>query len=314
MFVLVGIAYLLTPPSPERPGRAALRGWAAIPNPGFWLIPVATAIAGAPGAVIAVLIDRVALAAFAIWVWVLRRHAPIQQQVRTSWIDQSPLIALVVGLLLGVISDAPEWTASVLQWLAPVVAAIGAAVFVGSVLHPSQRIEWRPGVRVGASQPGSHRHDGALGIPGPDRTHLGRTSARRLQHPGILPLEPVGALRLYRLGRCRFCPPGVGLRAYRPGGRGFHHHPLRPRRECVRRFAKGFTGAWKSLKAGEVPQFTDVLDQARREALERLIQHAQSLGANAVIGVRFDSSDVGGEQGGLSEILAYGSAVVIRPA
>jgi len=150
MFVLVGIAYLLTPPSPERPGRAALRGWSAIPNPGFWLIPVATAIAGAPGAVIAVLIDRVALASFAIWVWVLRKHAPIKQQVRTSWIDQSPLIALVVGLLLGVFSDAPEWTASVLQWLAPVVAAIGAAVFVGSVLHPSQRMEWRPGVRVWA--------------------------------------------------------------------------------------------------------------------------------------------------------------------
>lgn len=97
MFVLVGIAYLLTPSSPERPGRAALRGWSAIPNPGFWLIPVATAIAGAPGAVIAVLIDRVALASFAIWVWVLRKHAPIKQQVRTSWIDQSPLIALVVA-------------------------------------------------------------------------------------------------------------------------------------------------------------------------------------------------------------------------
>lgn len=150
MFVLVGIAYLLTPASPERPGRAALRGWSAIPNPGFWLIPVATAIAGAPGAVIAVLIDRVALASFAIWVWVLRKHAPIKQQVRTSWIDQSPLIALGVGLILGVVSDAPDWTASVLQWLAPVVAAIGAAVFVGSVLHPSQRIEWRPGVRVWA--------------------------------------------------------------------------------------------------------------------------------------------------------------------
>ena len=66
MFVLVGVAYLLTPSSPERPGRAVLRGWSAIPNPGFWLIPVATAIAGAPGAVIAVLIDRVALASFAI--------------------------------------------------------------------------------------------------------------------------------------------------------------------------------------------------------------------------------------------------------
>ena len=78
-------------------------------------------------------------------------------------------------------------------------------------------------------------------------------------------------------------------------------------------FAKGFSGSFKALKAGEVPQYTEVVDSARRQALERLIQHAQLLGANAVIGVRFDSSDVGGDQG-LSEILAYGSAVVIRPA
>lgn len=79
-------------------------------------------------------------------------------------------------------------------------------------------------------------------------------------------------------------------------------------------FAKGFTGGFKALRAGEVPQYTDVVDQARRDALERLIQHAQALGANAVIGVRFDSSDVGGADAGLSEILAYGSAVVIKPA
>ena len=62
-----------------------------------------------------------------------------------------------------------------------------------------------------------------------------------------------------------------------------------------------------------MPQYTDVVDQARRDALGRLIAHAQSLGANAVIGVRFDSSDVGGSDAGLSEILAYGSAVVITP-
>ena len=78
-------------------------------------------------------------------------------------------------------------------------------------------------------------------------------------------------------------------------------------------FAKGFTGSFRSLKAGEVPQYTDVVDQARRDALERLIQHAQSLGANAIIGVRFDSSDVGGGDQGLTEILAYGSAVVVQP-
>ncbi|MEI2715766.1 MAG: YbjQ family protein [Candidatus Nanopelagicales bacterium] len=77
-------------------------------------------------------------------------------------------------------------------------------------------------------------------------------------------------------------------------------------------FAKGFTGGFKAMRAGEVPQYTDVVDQARRDALERLIQHAQSLGANAVIGVRFDSSDVGADSG-LSEILAYGTAVVIQP-
>ncbi len=75
-------------------------------------------------------------------------------------------------------------------------------------------------------------------------------------------------------------------------------------------FAKGFTGGFRALKAGEVPQYTDVVDQARREAIERLIAHAQSLGANAVIGVRFDSSDVAEN---LAEILAYGTAVVVSP-
>lgn len=75
-------------------------------------------------------------------------------------------------------------------------------------------------------------------------------------------------------------------------------------------FAKGFTGSFRALKAGEVPQYTDVVDQARRQAIERLITHAQSLGANAVIGVRFDSSDVAEN---LAEILAYGTAVVISP-
>ena len=73
-------------------------------------------------------------------------------------------------------------------------------------------------------------------------------------------------------------------------------------------FAKGFSGGLRSLKAGEVPQYTEVVEEARRHALERLVAHAQELGGNAVIGVRFDSSDVGD---GLSEIVAYGTAVVI---
>lgn len=44
-------------------------------------------------------------------------------------------------------------------------------------------------------------------------------------------------------------------------------------------FAKGFTGSLRALKPGEVLRHTDVVDQARREAIERLIAHAQSLGA-----------------------------------
>jgi uncharacterized protein YbjQ (UPF0145 family) len=72
-------------------------------------------------------------------------------------------------------------------------------------------------------------------------------------------------------------------------------------------FAKGFTGGIRSLKAGEVTEYTDVVEEARRHALERLVAHAQQLGGNAVVGVRFDSSDVGN---GLSEIVAYGTAVV----
>ncbi|MDD2857912.1 MAG: YbjQ family protein [Candidatus Nanopelagicales bacterium] len=76
-------------------------------------------------------------------------------------------------------------------------------------------------------------------------------------------------------------------------------------------FAKGFTGGIRSLAAGEVPQYTEVVNTARAHAVERLMTHAQELGANAVLGVRFDSSDVGN---GLSEILCYGTAVKVSPA
>jgi uncharacterized protein YbjQ (UPF0145 family) len=74
---------------------------------------------------------------------------------------------------------------------------------------------------------------------------------------------------------------------------------------------KGLTGGLRSLKAGEVREFTDVVEQARHTALERLLVHAQQLGGNAVLGVRFDSSDIGN---GMAEIVAYGTAAIVRPA
>ena len=73
-------------------------------------------------------------------------------------------------------------------------------------------------------------------------------------------------------------------------------------------FVKGFTGSIRSLRAGEVDEYTAVLDQARRHALDRLIEHAKAMGGNAIAGVRFDSSEIGNN---LSEIIAYGTAVVV---
>ncbi len=74
---------------------------------------------------------------------------------------------------------------------------------------------------------------------------------------------------------------------------------------------RGVTGGLKALRQGEVPEYTQVVDAARHTAFERLVAHAHELGGNAVIGVRFDSSDIGN---GLSEIVAYGTAAQVVPA
>ena len=59
-------------------------------------------------------------------------------------------------------------------------------------------------------------------------------------------------------------------------------------------------------RQGEVSQYTDVLEDSRRHAVDRMIANAHLLGADAIIAVRFDSSEIGTS---LTEILAYGTAV-----
>jgi uncharacterized protein YbjQ (UPF0145 family) len=76
-------------------------------------------------------------------------------------------------------------------------------------------------------------------------------------------------------------------------------------------FAKGIGASFKALAGGEVTQYTRLLEDSRRHAVDRMIQNAQMLGANAVIGMRFDSSEIGQS---LTEIVAYGTAVVIEPS
>ncbi len=76
-----------------------------------------------------------------------------------------------------------------------------------------------------------------------------------------------------------------------------------------RGLGRNITAGFRSLGGGEITEYTQLLDQTRHEALVRLQQHAQTLGANAVIGVSFDSSELGEV---MSEILAYGTAVVVE--
>lgn len=67
----------------------------------------------------------------------------------------------------------------------------------------------------------------------------------------------------------------------------------------------------RSLAGGEINEYTQMLEEARRHAISRLIANAEALGANGVITMRFDSSEIGQT---MSEIVAYGTAVVLEPA
>lgn len=67
---------------------------------------------------------------------------------------------------------------------------------------------------------------------------------------------------------------------------------------------------FRSWGGGEIKVYTNLLEQVRHQALQRLADHARSLGANAVVSVGFDTSEMGGA---MTEVLAYGTAVVVEP-
>ena len=75
-------------------------------------------------------------------------------------------------------------------------------------------------------------------------------------------------------------------------------------------FAKSFGAGLTSLRQGEVPQYTRLLEDSRRHAIDRMVENARLLGANAIVAMRFDSSEISQQ---LTEIVAYGTAVVVRP-
>ena len=78
--------------------------------------------------------------------------------------------------------------------------------------------------------------------------------------------------------------------------------------------SRGFSGnliaGLRSLGGGEIHEYTQLLEDTRRQALDRLVQNATLMGANAIISMRFDSSEMASY---MTEIVAYGTAVVVQP-
>lgn len=72
--------------------------------------------------------------------------------------------------------------------------------------------------------------------------------------------------------------------------------------------AQGIMGGLKSIVGGKIGAYTEMCEHAREEAYQLMMQHATTLGANAVVGMRYDATELG--QAG-SEVLCYGTAVII---
>ncbi len=65
----------------------------------------------------------------------------------------------------------------------------------------------------------------------------------------------------------------------------------------------------RSVVGGEITEYTQLLEETRRHAIDRMVKNAHQMGANAVVMMRFDSSEMGQT---MSEIVAYGTAVVVE--
>jgi uncharacterized protein YbjQ (UPF0145 family) len=67
----------------------------------------------------------------------------------------------------------------------------------------------------------------------------------------------------------------------------------------------------QTIFGGDITLYSDLCEQARRDAYERMCAHAAALGANAIVGLRYDATEIGA---GITEVLCYGTAVVVEAA
>src|SRR6267142_979686 len=77
--------------------------------------------------------------------------------------------------------------------------------------------------------------------------------------------------------------------------------------------SQGILGGLKQIVGGQIGAYAEMCEQARQQAYDLLLEHARALRANAIVGLRYESSEVG-RAGSATEVLCYGTAVVIQPA
>lgn len=66
----------------------------------------------------------------------------------------------------------------------------------------------------------------------------------------------------------------------------------------------------RSIVGGEITEYTQLVEEARRHAVDRMVANAATMGANAVVMMRFDSGEIGQT---MNEVVAYGTAVIVEP-
>ena len=98
---------------------------------------------------------------------------------------------------------------------------------------------------------------------------------------------------------------------------GFEGYRIREYKGVVRgvivrspSIGQSFLGGLKTIVGGQIGEFTRVCEETRQHAYDVMLDHARQLGANAVVGVRYDAS---GFAQNATEVLCYGTAVVIEP-
>jgi len=75
---------------------------------------------------------------------------------------------------------------------------------------------------------------------------------------------------------------------------------------------QGFFGSLKNIVGGHIGAYTEMCEQARQQAYDLMLDHARQMGANAIVGMRYDAAEVV-STGSATEVLCYGTAVVIAP-